>query len=118
LENKDARARSGILKGLDSTRSPHRYYSLVFGHVRGERPGTADHREQAFDLGTRRYAASPGTRHKGRSLKTEERESDATHRGRVRVGRASIHKGRKAARHLPAYERRRITSVQLGSGQS
>ena len=53
----------------------------------------------------------------GRSLKTEERESDVIPRGRVRVGRAGHPEGIEGGPASAGLKTSRITSVQLGSGQ-
>jgi hypothetical protein len=62
LENKDARARSGILKGPDGTRSPHLDYRCSGTHGAS---GPAERPEVGPGIAERRPD--------GRSLKTEER---------------------------------------------
>jgi len=102
LENKDARARSGILKGLDGTHSPHR--KLHGARVRTGRVAGGGPARSRAPHASGHTAASPGKQPDGRSLKTEERGQVATTGAGSVPGGLRSPKGLEAARHLPAYD--------------
>ena len=115
LENKDARARFGILKGRRGTRTPRPDFGRSGTHGASGRRLRLQEAHAGIAGRTARKAAP--SKRKSESP-TPPAGAESVPGGLPGPEGLSSRRTWEAARHPPAYRRGRITSVQLGSGQS